>query len=479
MLFPSVLFLLYFLPAALLLYWLLDYSRGAQNVCLLILSLVFYSWGEPLYLVPLLLIIVVNHLAGAKMAGYTHKEQKWSLARWTAAFDILIMLCVIHADTLAGYFGFASALPRPPLGIAFFTLQAMTYVFDIVRGKAAAEKSILNTALFICFFPTVLAGPIQRFGAIAPQLRVRTNSLPLFGAGAERFIVGLAKVLLLAAPLSVITESVFNLSAAGNEIATTPVLLAWLGLFAYGLQLYMAFSGYSDMAVGLGRMFGYQLDENFRYPYTAHTVAEFWQRCHATLYRWFFVYVFLPLGGSRPKKVKIRGVPRRRNYVLRNLVVLWLLIGLWHGISWNHLYLGIWFFAFAFLEWVISLQRRDTSHRGWNVYLLFVVAVSWVFLRCNNSGETLGFFSNLLGVNGNGFGSDLALALVRENWHILIVAVVFCTSLGGRFLEWLGRDRFGIVGYLFAVCHLAVLAALLVLSFVFLTRIGYVPFIFR
>ena len=484
MLFPSVPFLLYFLPAAFILYWLLDFSRTAQNACLLLLSLAFYAWGEPLHLVPMLVLIAANHAAGRVMAHYKYRQDKRSLARWTALFDICVLLATLHSEALSGFAGrhFGVALPflpRPPLGVAFFTLQAISYVFDIAREKARPEKNVVNTGLFIAFFPAVLAGPILSFGDMAPQLRERKSSLPLFGMGCERFIIGLAKVLLLAAPLSIITETVFNLSAAGNEVADTPVMLAFLGLIAYGLQIYIAFSGYSDMAIGLGRMLGFSLPENFRHPYAAHTVREFWRRCHITLYRWFFVYIFLAMGGSRPKRVKIRGAIRLRNYVLRNLVVLWILIGMWHGISWNHFFLGIWFFAFAFLEWVISLQRRDTSHPAWSLYLIPVVAVSWVFLRCNNAGETLNFFSNLLGVNGNGFYSTLATALARENWHVLLAAAVLCTPIGERFLNWLKGKHYGAAGYCCAAIHLAIFAALLGLSFVFLTRTGYVPFVFR
>lgn len=484
MLFPSVLFLLYFLPAVLILYWVLDFSRAAQNVCLLLLSLLFYAWGEPLHLVPMLALIVVNHVTGRRMAACPDRMKKRTMARWTALFDICVLIVSLYGNTLAGvatgWLGIeVPALPTPPLGIAFFTLQAISYVFDIARGKARAENSIVNTGLFIAFFPTVLAGPILSFNDMAPQLHERKATLPQFGMGCERFIVGLAKVLLLATPLSRISEAVFNLSAAGNEVADTPVTLAFLGLIAYGLQLYMAFSGYADMAIGLGRMLGFSLPENFRHPYTAHTIREFWRRCNITLYRWFFVYIFLAMGGSRPKRVKIRGVPRRRNYVLRNLVVLWLLIGMWHGISWNHFFLGVWFFVFAFLEWVVSLQRKKTTHPAWCIYVLPVVAVSWVFLRCNNAGETLNFFSNLLGVNGNGFQSGLALALAAENWHILLAAAVLCTSVGAKLLDWLKADRNGVAGYCFAAIHLVVLAGLLGLSLVYLTRAGYVPFIFR
>lgn len=480
-----MIFLLYFLPAALLLYWTCEFSRPAQNICLLIFSLVFYAWGEPLYLVPMLFLVVVNHMAGRGVANQSLPRNKWRIIKIATALNIGMLLFVLYGENLVPVVSerLGAAIPWPPrapLGIAFFTLQALSYVYDIGRGKARPESNIVNTGLYIAFLPTVLAGPILRFGDMASQLHERRMTFPLFGMGCERFIVGLAKVILLGVPLSRMADAVFNLSAAGNEFVDTPVALAWTGLFAFGLQLYLVFSGYSDMAVGLGRMFGFTVKENFRHPYVARTVADFWKRCHITLYRWFFVYVFLSMGGSRPKKVVVRGgATRLRNHVLRNFVVLWLLIGVWHGVSWNHLFFGVWYFVFTFLEWVVSLQRKDVRHFAWHIYVLFVVLVGWVFLRCNNTGETLNFLSNLLGVNDNGFHSDLARAFLMENWHVFLLSALFCTPAGEMALGWLRRDRKGVAGWCVGVLYLAVLVGLLGLSFIFLTRTGHViPFVF-
>lgn len=483
MLFPSVLFILYFLPVALALYWAFSFSRPAQNVVLLLLSLVFYSWGEPLFLLPMLFLIVVNHTLGRKLDGAQFPAYRWKIVALAVILNIGTFLIVRYGGTLvegaARLVGADLAtgdLPIP-VGIAFFTLQALAYVFDVRRGKAKPETNIVNTGLYIAFFPTVLAGPILRFTDVAAQLRERRVTLELFGQGCERFIVGLAKLVVLAAPLSQMANGIFARSAAGNQFYNTPMLLAWLALIAYGLQVYMGFSGYSDMAIGLARMFGFSIKENFRHPYMAHTVAEFWNRWHISLYRWFYVYVFLVLGGSRARLVKFRGALRPRNYVLRNLFIMWLLIGLWHGASLNHLFFGMWFFIFALFEWLVSLRRKNTGNPLWHIYLLCVVGVGLVFLRCSSVGETMRFFSNLLGVSGSGFSSDLAIALARENWPALALAVIFSTPIGHKVLELLrGGEGGGFVGALRVIGYLLVLAGIFLVAVIYLTRAGAIPF---
>ena len=479
MLFPSVLFILYFLPAVLALYWAFSFSPSAQNVCLLVLSLAFYAWGEPWFLVPMLFLIIVNHVIGLKLDGAQLPAYRRKVVTLAVVLNAATLLLVRYGTTVAGavadLLGADLQLPElaPPLGVAFFTLQALAYVFDIRRGKAPPERNIVNTGLYIAFFPTVLAGPILRFADMAAQLRTRCMTLELFGQGCERFIVGLAKLTVLAAPLGRMADGIFARSAAGVQFYNTPALLAWLALLAYGLQVYMNLSGYSDLAIGLARMFGFSVKENFRHPYMAHTVGEFWNRWHISLFRWFYVYVFLVLGGSRARLVHFRGALRPRNFVLRNLFIMWLLIGLWHGISLNHLFFGLWFFIFALFEWLVSLRRRNTGNPLWHIYLLCVVAISLIFLRCASLGETMRFFSNLLGVNGNGFSSDLAMTLARENWSALSLGVLFSTPIGQKILEALrGGNSAGFVGTLRGIGYVATLAGVFFVALVYLSRAG-------
>ena len=482
MLFPSALFILYFLPVALVVYWAFGFSRKAQNICLLGLSLVFYSWGEPLFLLPMLFLIVVNHVLGLKLDGTQLPVYRRKVIQLAVAANIGTLLLVRHGGeaALAIATRFGTDIPflrelRAPMGVAFFSLQALAYVFDIRRGKFPPERSIVNTGLFIAFFPTVVAGPILRFADLAVQLRERNTTLASFGAGCERFIVGLAKVTVVAVPLGQMAHSVFARSASLVQFYNTPVTLAWLALLAYGIFMYMNLSGYSDMAIGVARMFGFSLRENFRHPYMAHTVTEFWNRWQLSVYRWFYVHVFLVMGGSRARLVQFRGARRPRNFVLRNLFVLWVLIGLWHGLSWNHLFFGLWFFLFAFFEWLVSLRRRNTGNPLWHVYLLFVVAIGFVFLRCTTFGETMRFFANMFGVSGNGFLSDLAVVLARENWAALVLGIVFSTPIGHRALEKLrGGESTGVAGTLRAIGYMLILACIFFVSIVYLTRAGTV-----
>jgi len=479
-LFPSALFILYFLPFALAVYWAFGFSRMAQNTCLLVLSLVFYAWGEPLFLLPMLFLIVVNHVLGLKLDGDHLPAYRKKIIRLAVILNIGTLLLTSYggkaAMAVAARFGadipFLGEL-RAPLGVAFFSLQALAYIFDIRRGKAPPERSIVNTGLFIAFFPTVVAGPILRFADMAAQLRERNTTLASFGIGCERFIIGLAKVTVLAAPLGQMAHSVFARSANLVQFHNTPVVLAWLALLAYGIYVYMNLSGYSDMAIGVARMFGFTLRENFRHPYMAHTVTEFWNRWQLSVYRWFYVHVFLVLGGARARLVQFRSALRPRNFVLRNLFVLWALIGLWHGFSWNHLFFGLWFFLFALFEWLVSLRRRDTSHPLWHVYLLFVVAIALVFLRSATFGESMRFFANMFGVSGNGFLSDLAVALARENWAALVLGIVFSTPIGHRVLKKLrDGENIGVGGTLRGIGYILVLTGIFLVAVVYLTRAG-------
>lgn len=486
MLFSGIPFLLYFLPCALALYWACWFSCPLQNALLLVFSLIFYAWGEPLYLIPMVFLIVANHLLARPLRGYAEQARRTWFIRWAVAINIGTLILVRDGERIIRFLlGLAGVtlpdlhLPPAPLGVSFFALQACSYVLEVARRKARPERGIVNAGLFIAFLPTVVAGPILRFADLAPQLRERTPTAESIGLGCERIVVGLAKLLVLTVPLGNLAANVFNRSAAGNQFFSTPVTLAWLGVFAFGLQYYLTFSGFSDMAIGVARLFGFSIRENFRYPYGAHTVMAFWSRWHISLYRWFYVYIFLALGGARATLVNVRGQMRPKNYVVRNLFILWTLLGLWHGFSWNHFFFGFWFFVFTFFEWVVSLKRKNTSSVFWQVYVLVVVAVGWVLLRCRGFSESMTYLSNMIGVNSNGFLSDFAVTLIRENWLFLILGVLASTPVAGAFLRRLRAGREGVAGYVLAGCHLVVLLALLCLCYVFIGNAEFVPFVFN
>lgn len=481
-LFPSISFILYFLPTALALYWACYFSIPGQNFCLLVLSLIFYAWGEPLFLVPMAILIIGNHFLGLRLKDANNPAYIRRIVRLAVFLNIGMLLLIRHGPDLIYYIQNTTGLPIPlwnwtvPYGISFFTLQAFAYIWDIARGKARPAENILITGLFISFMPTILAGPILNFREVVDQFQARQMSWTLLADGCERFICGLAKLLLLFIPLHYLSANIFTLSANRGQTGDVPVTLAWLGLVAFGLQLYLLLSGLADMAGGMARLFGFSIKDNFNYPYTAHTLTEFWNRWNISLYRWFYVNVFLSMGGSRAKLVRYRGSMRPRNYVMRNLVALWLAIGLWYGFGLNYVAFSLWFLFFAFIEWVVTIQRKDTSRFYWAFYVLFVVGIGWVFLRCDSLEESIYFLSNLLNVNSNGFLNDFTVAVVKENWHVLLLSVLVAAGLPGSVLAWLRDGRNGVAGNIRALCYIVVMAALIYLCFVYLGVAQHVSF---
>ncbi|UQZ87847.1 membrane-bound O-acyltransferase family protein [Deltaproteobacteria bacterium Smac51] len=482
--FSDLFFIGYFLPAALLLYFACGFSRRAQNLCLLLISLVFYAWGEPLHLIPMLCLILINYSLGLRLTGVQTVSQRKRVIALTVALNAGLLLLVRHGPALATELSAQTGLavpayllnwPPAPLGMAFFTLQAMAYVFDVARGKAAPDRNILNVGLYIALFPTVLAGPVLRYADMAAQIRGRKFSLEKTGLGGLRFVTGLAKLVLVAGPVGLVAEHIFNMSAAGSRLYDVPVTLAWLGLLAFSLKIYLSFSAYADMAIGLGGMFGFTIKENFRYPYAALTVTDFWRRWHISLFRWFYSYVYIALGGSRPQTVRRRGGMVQRNMIVRNLLIMWSLIGLWHGLSWTYFLWGLWFFIFYVFEWITRLPHRGISGPGWRVYLLLTVCLSWVLFRSHSLGDSLNYYGNLLGLTSNGFYSQLAVILVRENWLPFLLGLLLSTPIGGWPLKRLAAPGAGTVRYPLAVGYLTAATGLFFLSLVYLSRTGPVP----
>ena len=395
MVFSSTIFLFGFLPVVLLVYFLLRGVR-ARNAWLLFASLFFYAFGEAAFVLVLLGSVALNWALGLCMRG-----QQRRLALTLAVAGNLLLLgtfkyanfVVDNLAPLAELLG----LPRPqlapihlPIGISFFTFQALTYVVDIYRGQAAAQRNPLRVALYISLFPQLIAGPIVRYQQIAAQLTARSSRIEAIAEGGRRFVVGLGKKVLLANPLAVPADAIFALPADALHAG-----IAWLGVLCFALQIYFDFSGYSDMAIGLGRIFGFRFPENFDYPYVARSLREFWRRWHMSLSTWFRDYVYIPLGGSR-------GSAGRTGL---NLLVVFFLCGLWHGASWNFVAWGLFHGAFLALErtrfgsW-LARRSRVLQH----AYLLIVVLVAWVLFRVEDLAHAWAFFRGLVGA---GSGSPL------------------------------------------------------------------------
>ena len=469
MLFSSSVFLFVFLPAVLLGYYLLR-GQKARNLLLLAASLLFYAWGEPIYVFLMLFSIAANYFLGRgidRLRGSAGQRTLLALAVvWNLGILFVFKYLNFTVENLNALLGLRL---RPvelsmPIGISFFTFQALSYCIDVFRGTAEVQRSILDLGLYISFFPQLIAGPIVRYNSVADQIRHRSVDPEGFQEGVRRFILGLAKKILLANNLSIAAERAFALGGAG-ELSTA---MAWLGSVSYTLQIYFDFSGYSDMAIGLGRMFGFRFEENFNYPYVSRSVSEFWKRWHISLGRWFRDYIYIPLGGSRVGKGKL----------LRNLFAVWLFTGIWHGAAWQFIVWGLMYGVLVTFEKFSRIPDRLRSRPAKGFYALLtllIVNAGWVLFGAESLDAALYQLGAMLGIGAVG-SPELALSLLRESWVFLAAGVLFSMPVLPRLRRKLrakGEER-----PLRAAGDAAVYLLLLILSVSFLAMGSHNPFIY-
>lgn len=414
MLFSSIVFLFTFLPAVMILYYLLPVRF--RNVILLLASLVFYAWGEPVYLFLMLLSILFNYFSGLDIARNLQDKRA---AKRSLVFNLIINLAVLGffkyegfvLDTLNGILPVHisyHALPLP-IGISFYTFQILSYIIDVYRGNVKVQTNLPNFALYVTMFPQLIAGPIVQYADVDEQLASREISRTKFGEGSMYFIRGLAKKVLLANTSGMIFTEVSGL--AKDNIA---VMTAWLGAFAYMFQIYFDFSGYSDMAIGLGKMFGFEFNMNFNYPYVSKSITEFWRRWHISLSSWFRDYVYIPLGGNRVSKIKH----------IRNLLIVWFLTGLWHGAAWNFVAWGLYYGVILIIEkYLLSpvLDRLPDVVR--HIYSIVLVVIGWVLFFSSSFGQAADYIRVMFGAGAHGFADRESMYLLTSNlilWLILI-----------------------------------------------------------
>ena len=461
MVFSSLTFLCVFLPLTLGVYYLCP--RRGRNTVLLIASLVFYAWGEPKYAALMILSILANYGFGLLIAGCRGKRL-WLIG--SVVFNLGMLGLFKYADLLlrtwnaltgSGIDLLGLALP---IGISFYTFQAMSYTIDVYRGKVAAQKNVLNFGAYIAMFPQLIAGPIVRYSDVELQLRTRRTSAEEFAGGLCRFAVGLAKKVLLANQLGALWE----LASRGMPSA----LMAWLGALAYTLQIYFDFSGYSDMAIGLGKMFGFRFEENFDYPYISRSVSEFWKHWHISLGRWFRDYIYFPLGGSRVGKAKL----------LRNLFAVWLFTGIWHGAAWQFIVWGLGYGVLISLEKLTGFPaklRSRPARLGCALLTFLIVNAGWVLFGAQSLDAALYQLGAMLGIGVRG-SADLARFLFSESWVFLVSGALLATPLIPRALRKLtaGREERPLI----AVGQAALYMLLLVLSVSYLAMGSHNPFIY-
>ncbi|MDY5590378.1 MAG: MBOAT family protein [Candidatus Fimivicinus sp.] len=414
MVFSSLNFMYLFLPVCLLLYFIL---RGikARNYLLLVMSLLFYAWGEPKWIVLMIVTTLVDYGAGLLVDKYRGQKQ----AKWALAGSVVITLSFLAVFKYLGFFNqnlnslFGAELPTQifnlPIGISFYTFQAITYVVDVYRGKARVQRSYANLLLYVSLFPQLIAGPIVRYTDIAEQLESRETTVEGFARGITRFVTGLGKKVLLANIAGQIATSLI-----GGDLSKASVLGAWLGIFAYTFQIYFDFSGYSDMAIGLGHMFGFTYVENFNYPYISKSITEFWRRWHISLSTFFRDYVYIPLGGNR-------------RHQLRNMFVVWALTGLWHGASWNFVLWGLYYFVFLAIEKLfLGKYLEKLPAVVGHVYALFIVVVGWVFFYFDDVSRLGQMLKLMFGFSGQAGVMPTDTILLKNHLVFFMVAIVAC-----------------------------------------------------
>ena len=464
MLFSSVSFLYVFLPAALLCYALAP-ARW-KNAVLLVFSLLFYAAGEPVYVCLLLLSSVLDYVHALLVERFRGTRRAKLALISSLACNLLLLGFFKYADFLIGAVNGLLGTDIPllriplPIGISFFTFQTMSYVIDVYRGEVPAERNIVTLGAYVSLFPQLIAGPIVRYQTVAEELHHRTHTLGQMAGGVQRFILGLGKKVLIANLLG-------ELCAAFRASEAPSVLYYWLYAIGFMLQIYFDFSGYSDMAIGLGAMFGFHFPENFSYPYIARTVTEFWRRWHMSLSSWFRDYVYIPLGGNRVKRWKW----------VRNILVVWLLTGLWHGAAWNFLLWGAFFGVLLLMEKLLLKDGgRGLPRAVGHVYVLLTVLLSFVLFNADGLSGAASDLAGLFGGLGLPLSTPETLYALRSRAVLLLVAAIGATPLPARLLRRLSDTRVG--GRVMAVAGPLLLLLLLLLVTAYLVDGSFNPFLY-
>lgn len=428
MVFSSIFFLFTFLPLSLLLYWMSPAKM--KNFTLLAVSLFFYAWGEPVYVLLMIASILTNFVFGIFIESELIKEKR-------AVRRALFISAVVFNILILGffkYYGFLaeninalfnadiaySELPLP-IGISFYTFQVLSYVIDVYLGKVRLQRNPVSFALYVTMFPQLIAGPIVRYSDIESQLEQRNVSASKFGEGAQRFIQGLGKKVLIANSMGALWDITQAMDMTGISVFS-----AWLGIIAYTFQIYFDFSGYSDMAIGLGKMFGFEFMENFDHPYISRSVTEFWRRWHISLGTWFREYVYIPLGGNRCSRIR----------QIRNIMAVWMLTGLWHGASWNFVVWGIYYGCLLLIEKMFLKKLIDNapaiiSH----VYCMLAVIIGWVLFASRDIESAAAYLGVMSGASGNVLVDNAFIYYLKSNAVMLVISLLFSTGIFREIFE--------------------------------------------
>ncbi len=464
MLFSSIPFLYYFLPIVLILYFIVP--KVLKNAVLLLASLVFYAWGEPKYVVLMIASIIIGYISGLLIEAFRKKGFSKMILGISVVINLGLLAYFKYADFFIENFNAATGLSVPllrlalPIGISFYTFQILSYTIDVYRKDAAAQKNPIHLAAYVAMFPQLIAGPIVRYADIAKELKDRVHSFENAALGIRRFIFGLAKKILIANMLGELCD-IFK---ASNEKA---VLFYWLYAIAFALHIYFDFSGYSDMAIGLGRVFGFHFAENFDYPYISKSVTEFWRRWHMSLGSWFRDYLYIPLGGNRVSKARW----------FLNIFIVWMSTGFWHGASWNFIIWGLYFAVLLVFEKLWLLKKLEKSKVLSRIYVLFTVLISFVIFNAADMKEALVYIGGLFGVGGIPFLSREFSYYLRSYGIIIVIAMIGATPLVKQWVLQIGKktaEREKIMNILEPV----VLVVLMIVMTAYLVDGSFNPFLY-
>ncbi len=464
MLFSSMTFIFMFLPIVGAAY--LSARKDLQNYILLIASILFYAWGEPRYLAIMLLTILVNYIGANYISRSHNSRHRKILLFFTILADLSFLFYFKYFNFVIENFNTIFSVNIKaikvimPIGISFYTFQALSYIIDVYRNEVKAQKDIYKLALYICLFPQLIAGPIVKYHDVDEQIENRDVTFDKVSYGIKRFIIGLSKKMLIANTLGAVADKIFE-----QPVVQFDAFTAWIGAIAYSLQLFYDFSGYSDMAIGLGLIFGFKFLENFNYPYISRSITEFWRRWHISLSSWFKEYLYIPLGGNR--------VSKKRNYF--NLFVVFLATGIWHGAAWNFVFWGLWHGFFIIFEKITGWYKKEGKFIKLiqHMYCILIFVIGWVMFRADNMQYALQYIQNMFG-----FVSEhkiiFKMSYYIDNIEIIaFVAAFLCaTPIFDRILQ---------ISYQHKVCRALVniwLGVLFVVSTAFIAASTYNPFIY-
>ena len=458
MVFSSLLFLFVFLPIVLTLYYCSP--RSIRNLILFIMSLIFYAWGEPVYIVIMLVSTLTDFCFGLLLdkPNMTSVKRKGIVA-CSIIVNLLLLSYFKYADFLIQNVNALIGTNLPltelplPIGISFYTFQSMSYIIDVYRGTAKAQRNWIDFGTYVALFPQLVAGPIVKYSTIAQQLKQRSENMKMFAEGVRRFTIGLAKKVLLANNIGLLWDTISSTSPDSMAVLT-----AWLGIIAFAFQIYFDFSGYSDMAIGLGLMFGFRFNENFNKPYIAQSITDFWRRWHISLSTWFREYVYIPLGGNR------RGLAIQT----RNILIVWMLTGFWHGASWNFILWGLYFGVILIFEkwWGLALLRRAPR---WirHLYAIILILIGWVLFAFDKPSLIVGYLGAMWGFNGQALWNNETIYFFYTNVVLFLILIIASIPMK----QWSKSSEL-------SIAHLAWYGFLYLLSVAYLVDATFNPFLY-